>query len=86
MRVEFKKVIEIEGLGLFKCESEWEEFSKWVCIDNSLKTFVSVDVDKNNILVGLFGNSSDDKNKDISIVIASSIVSEFLKREKNETK
>jgi len=83
MKVEFKKVVEIEGLGLFKCESEWEEFSKWDCINDSLKTFVSVDVDKSNILVSLFGSDSDGKNE-LNIVIASSRISDFLNRDKDK--
>lgn len=78
MKVKTIKAIEIEGIGLFRCASEWEIFTKWVSVENPREYFISVDIDKSNF----FMNILSDENNELSIVMGTSSILEKLKDKK----
>lgn len=65
MKVQAKRVLEIDGLGVFKKDSEWNGFTKYNQIGGS-NSFISIS-DTNGYMVDFF--PTDDK--EINIVSAS---------------
>ena len=85
MKVAVKKVIEIEGVGIYREVSNWEEFTKWENIKDSMQIIITVDTNKNS-LTSLFLGAFDDDDKKITIVMADCITSSSLQAVKDETK
>jgi len=69
MEVNFKRVVEIKDVGLFKCVGEWDAFSKWEDIKRPAFTFVSVDVNKNNLFTGIFNSFNNEKGNKLNIIM-----------------
>lgn len=70
MDVDFIRVVEIKDVGLFKCISEWDVFSKWQDIKRPAYTFVSVDVKSKYLFSGIFNSFNDEKGNKLNIIVA----------------
>ena len=79
MKVSVKKVIEIEGVGIYREISSWGEFTKWQEVKNPLMEITTVDVNENNLMGAFFGAFSD-MDKEVTIVMMDSASAELLKR------
>lgn len=78
MKANIKKVIEIEGIGLFKKEEEWNGLTKWNLINSEEYIITFDNLNSIDMLIkSIF--SMDIGNETVKIVFATNNVSKFLK-------